>query len=1247
MSKEIYISSTPHETRLAIVENDALTEIYYERENEYTLAGSIYNGKVTRVLPGMQSSFVDIGLERDAFLYITDFMEEAGDSADFDTNGDSGRRSEGRRNDRNDRGGTAPILEGTVASPPDRLDQTTDSGNRSSERTDRGDRNTRNDRGRGGRGRRDRNGNRDRQPVPNTIAPMDTPDAIRADFNRPDYDNSADFTAESAVPDLNDGAELGEGAPGADGSRRWRGRRGRRRGRGPGQRDESPQTTSLATVQSPVEVSYNDDSFDIDGAAAPTFTANPISPVAPASTEATGVPQENFGSRGERRGGDRGDRNNRGDRNRNDRGNRGDRGGRDQREPRIPRGFAPKASLYGVDDTPAYNQAPELDAISPEPIVLPGESLSKYRKGGDEATATAPKSAETNVIIPSAPSFSIPDGWDGGATLPGESLSRHRRSENRQEQRAEHRESNRAESRNNFEPQQSVAQVVREPDSSSDAQIAEGQHEITVATHSDLIAADPFHHESPVPAAPIEYEPTDASASYRIDPVAPSEFRQSAPVLDVPEETQFETDSHDHSSVNSITPSPEEPVAQLQREHTHEPIATVYEKFDWQTDATPATVAETGPAPHELTTLHSTGEMHSEAPVATFIPEHASEPASPIEHETAIANPADNQIADVSAGTPQHFAPGSGSLEEETLDEEDFNTTLHASSIEEMDDFDEEETLEGAADLGTMIREMSIDQITRSGDVDEEEDDLEEEDAIHDPFSNDLVDTDEEDEDLDESDTEEDVIHEEFTEGDEVAAANGLDQAHTGAVAPSHDRENNRSRGRRDGRRGDRFGRSDRGSSSDRPRNTGGAGDRDRSGGGGRDRRGGRSSMQSTNLPAISELLKPGQEILVQIAKEPIAKKGARITSHIALPGRFLVFMPTVNHTGVSRKIESDGERRRLKEILLSEKGDATGGFIVRTAASGASEEELRSDLRFLLNLWADIKQRSESSKSPALIYHDLNLVERILRDQVTDNFSAIWVDTETDYERILRFLQRFQPSLIRRVKLYTKETPLFEQFGITEEINKALRSKVWLKSGGSIVINQTEALVAIDINTGKFVGKTARLEDTIVKTNLDAIPEIVRQIRLRDLGGIIIIDFIDMDERKNRNKVMAALEEELKTDRAPSKVLQFNDFGLVAITRKRVKQSLERTLSTTCNVCVGTGMVKSPVTVCNDIYIEMRKMQKHLDRGDVMLRVNPEVVKQLKAPGTKWLQEMEEMVGKTILVKSDPALHPEQFDIH
>ena len=1178
MSKEIYISSTAHETRLAIVENDSLAEIYYERENEYTLAGSIYNGKVTRVLPGMQSSFVDVGLERDAFLYITDFMEEAGDSADFDTagNGDRAPRSEGRRNRE------APTLEGAIASPSE------DSGTRSSERGDRG----RDRGGRGRRDRRDRGGNRERQPSVEGAQPLEQTDIPEADFGRP-----LAFTPESedAAIERTDGADIGEGAPGADGSRRWRGRRGRRRGRGDGRRDESPQVSSPDSQAGFAPNDAQDDSFDIDGAAERPVSKE-TAPI-PSAYPAPGAGQENTGRRDR---GDRGDRGGRDDRNRNDRGDRGGRD-RDQRS-RVPRGFAPRTSLYGVDSASAYNEAPESGGPAPEPIVLPGESLSKYRKGGEEPAAT-PKAADATdatIIIPQVASYAIPEGWDGGATLPGETLSRHRRSEPRQELR------------NNPEPH---AQVIQEPDGVSVVEIPEEQPEVAEALHPELAAAAHSHHEEPKPTTPVEYEPIEASASYRVDPVAPSEFRQSAPTIEPPVETQPE-----HAA--------------------DQPAATQFERFDWQTDAAPVA--------HELTDIHATGEMVSEAPAVT--PQETTEASAPIQHETAILNPVENAIEDGARAFHQDFVPGAGEFEEEILDEEDFPTTLHASSVEELDDLDEEETLEGAADLGTMIREMSIDQITSSGVEPDEEEDFEEEDSIDDRTLDDIED---EDEDLDEtegsdsdsdSDSDDDLVREGFAEGAELTPTNGFDHTHAVAPSPDRSRDSDRGRGRRDGRRDGRRG--DRSGRGDRARLTGGAGDRERSSGG-RDRRGGRSSMQSTNLPAISELLKPGQEILVQIAKEPIAKKGARITSHIALPGRFLVFMPTVNHTGVSRKIESDGERRRLKEILLSEKGEAAGGFIVRTAASGASEEELRSDLRFLLNLWADIKQRSESSKSPALIYHDLNLVERILRDQVTDTFSAIWVDTETEYERVLRFLQRFQPSLIRRVKLYTKETPLFEQFGITEEINKALRSKVWLKSGGSIVINQTEALVAIDINTGKFVGKTARLEDTIVKTNLDAIPEIVRQIRLRDLGGIIIIDFIDMDERKNRNRVMAALEEELKTDRAPSKVLQFNDFGLVAITRKRVKQSLERTLSTTCNVCVGTGMVKSPVTVCNDIYIEMRKMHKHLDRGDVMLRVNPEVVKQLKSPGTRWLQEMEEMVGKTILVKSDPALHPEQFDIH
>jgi len=722
--------------------------------------------------------------------------------------------------------------------------------------------------------------------------------------------------------------------------------------------------------------------------------------------------------------------------------------------------------------------------------------------------------------------------------------------------------------------------------------------------------------EEQVEVAPAEYEPEeDTAVSFRVDPVPPSEFRQSAFVEPEAEEQ----------------PKAAEPEVAAE---VHEPVFVAVEEDAYVEAA----------SVHEFTAVQATGEMLS-APVEPAAELHVVEQAAaPIAHETAVQSVTlhEAEVAPAAVVATQGFAPGEGELEEEVLDDEegDYLPTLHAHSAH--DDM-EEETLEGAADLGSMIQEMSIDKIT-GPEADEEDDDfdIDEEDLDHDEFDNG-----EEDEELSGSDVSE-AEEEDFAEsssfeenGDEAAPRAEGQAPSEGGRAP---REGDR-RPRRDGRNA-RRGERDRGkrdSRSSGSRSGGGFNGGGSGGGGGRSRQ----SMQTTNLPDISDLLKPGQELLVQIAKEPIAKKGARITSHIALPGRFLVFMPTVNHVGVSRKIESDGERRRLKEILLSEKGEASGGFIVRTAAANASEEELRSDLRFLLNLWADIKQRSESSKSPALIYHDLNLIERILRDQVTDNFSAIWVDSEGEYERVLRFLQRFQPSLIRRVKLYTKETPLFEQFGITEQINNALRSKVWLKSGGSIVINQTEALVAIDINTGKFVGKTARLEDTIVKTNLDAIPEIVRQIRLRDLGGIIIIDFIDMDERKNRNKVMAALEEELKADRAPSKVLQFNDFGLVAITRKRVKQSLERTLSTTCGVCQGTGMVKSPVTVCNDIYIEMKKMQKHLDKGDVMLRVNPEVVKQLKAPGTKWLQEMEDMVGKTILVKSDPSIHPEQFDIH
>ncbi len=409
-----------------------------------------------------------------------------------------------------------------------------------------------------------------------------------------------------------------------------------------------------------------------------------------------------------------------------------------------------------------------------------------------------------------------------------------------------------------------------------------------------------------------------------------------------------------------------------------------------------------------------------------------------------------------------------------------------------------------------------------------------------------------------------------------------------------------------------------------------------------------RPDRERPPLPSISDLLKEGQEIIVQIAKEPLGQKGARITSHIALPGRFVVYMPTVEHVGVSRKIPSDEERQRLKRILQTHRQGIPGGFICRTAAENKSEEELKSDMHFLYNLWLDMRQKAEKKPAPVLLHHDLDLVQRILRDQLTTSFKTIWVDNEELYTSILSFVERFQPLLVGRVKLYTRSNPIFDEFGITNEVEKALRPKVWLKSGGYIVINQTEALVAIDINTGKYVGKSNRLEDTIVKINTDAIKEIVRQIRLRDLGGIIVVDFIDMDERKNRQKVMMALEDSMRADRAPYKILQFNDFGLVAITRKRVKQSLERTLCSPCSYCEGAGYIKSVNTVVGEILQEAQKMRKSLEseQSNLVLRVNPEVARVLKSNHNSYLQEVEEILGKSVLVKSDPLLHQTKFDL-
>jgi ribonuclease E len=996
MAKELFVSSTPHETKVAVTEEDQLAEIYYERENEYTLAGSIYKGRVTRVLPGMQSAFVNIGLERDAFLYVSDFLME--EDEDADAIGEAVSRSRGE----------ATIIE--ARSPEGQL-----------------------------------------KPIEaqEIMPPVETGDQEEA---------AGQETSESA-PAAN-GAQQ---EPEREGARKWRGRR--RRGRGG---------------------------------------------------------RDRFAERGanEHPAADRGDREKPTEAAAEERGE--------------PRGESRPEPRYERPEPRHERPEQRFEQNRPEPVLLPGESISKYQPQTSQSSSAAQPPAKTERQPRPRPSteYSLdPSAFSAGSlVLPGESLAKY------------------------------------------------GQHSEPVRTATETVEPEP-------PAA----EPQHAGQEAR------GFLQDSESAGPVPRHFELQEDAQARVEAPGVF-------------HRHEaaeepaPAATSHTRF-----------AEPEPAEEKeeqrFESMNVAGVFGGGATEA----EEEEEQAEEATHLDSALETADQKTWP-SEPVGNRGAQARGVIEEEEIEEEEsdmpgFQEDLDMSELEEM----EEEVLGPAGDqmvpMGSELMEAVRDAHVNeraTGQYEAEGLEPEELEEVEEAFA------------LAEEDSEagEEVAGEEVMEESEDQEGASAEQR-APAAAGYQQRTDRRSQDRRGGRRGT----------------------------GGRRMRGRPRHQSARQLPAISDLLKEGQEILVQIAKEPIAKKGARITSHIALPGRYLVYMPTVHHTGVSRKIASEEERHRLKRIALSERGEAQGGFIVRTAAAGAEEQDLRNDIRFLINLWNEIRGRAETSKAPALIYHDLNLVERILRDQVSGSFSAIWADTEQEYERILRFVSRFQPSLVKRVKLYSKDTPLFEQFNITDEINKALKSKVWLRSGGYIVINQTEALVAIDINTGKYVGKTARLEDTIVKTNIDAIKEIVRQIRLRDLGGIIVIDFIDMDERRNRSKVMQALEEALKADRAPSKVLQFNDFGLVAITRKRVKQSLERTLGQPCPTCQATGMIKSVTTVCNEIYVEMRKMARHFER-DVMVRVNPEVAKALKANSARWLQEMEELVKQTVLVKSDPLLHPEQFDI-
>ena len=421
-------------------------------------------------------------------------------------------------------------------------------------------------------------------------------------------------------------------------------------------------------------------------------------------------------------------------------------------------------------------------------------------------------------------------------------------------------------------------------------------------------------------------------------------------------------------------------------------------------------------------------------------------------------------------------------------------------------------------------------------------------------------------------------------------------------------------------------------------------------GGGGGHRGRPERDRQDKPTQKIEELLKEGQEIVVQVVKEPLGTKGARLTTHVTMPGRFMVFMPTVDHIGVSRKIESREERGRLRGIVreFREAHGFTGGVIIRTAAGGRPKEDILGDLDAFHKIWTEMRQRNESSRAPAVLFQEQSIVARLLRDLLTEDFQAIRIDNAQEYQKVMELIERIMPSLAPKVKLYSKPFPIFDEYGVQAEIDKALKSKVFLKSGGSIVINQTEALVAIDVNTGRFVGKktSGRLEDTIVKTNLEAVKEIVRQIRLRDLGGIIVLDLIDMDDKKNRQKVYQAVEQELRKDRSPSKALQVSDFGLVIITRKRVKQSLERVLTEPCPYCAGTGAIKSSSTICYEILNEVKKVGPDINGHRLLLRVNPDIARALKEEESGVLTDLRASIGKDVTVKADVHLHHEQFDV-
>ncbi len=393
----------------------------------------------------------------------------------------------------------------------------------------------------------------------------------------------------------------------------------------------------------------------------------------------------------------------------------------------------------------------------------------------------------------------------------------------------------------------------------------------------------------------------------------------------------------------------------------------------------------------------------------------------------------------------------------------------------------------------------------------------------------------------------------------------------------------------------------------------------------------------------IGDLLREGQEALVQIVKDPLGSKGARLTTYISLPGRYLVYLPTTTQLGVSRRIADGEERERLRKFVADLPDP--GGWIVRTAGEGQKDGDLASDRALLVALWERIQEASERSHPPALVHRELSPILRAVRDLFTSVIDECWVDDEEGFQEVLDFLEQSDPQLVPRVKLFRRAHDLMAAHGIDRELEKALRPKVWLKSGGYLVVNQTEALVAIDVNTGKFVGSTS-LEDTVFRINLEAVKEIARQLRLRDLGGIVVIDFIDMEDLEHREALYAELEEELRLDPARTQLLPISDLGLVQLTRKRTRPSLDRTLSRACPHCHGSGRIKSLATICLEIRRHILDLVIDSPPDQVSLVVHPEVSHYLQGPFRDLLRELEEVHNVEIILREQPVFHQEQYEI-